>query len=239
MEKLVFLHGWISKYIIEKDKDIKEFYKELIDGLKEKFEVYFFPLPGFSNNREPERPFTLDDYVNYIKEFVEKNNLENFYLMGHSFGGQIACKFAYLYPEKIKLLILYNSACIRKQNLKAKLFSKFKKVGRLMFKICPFLQKLFYKIFTGSTYYLKLSQVMKETMQNVIQEDLTGILPYIKTKTLIIWGEKDRITPIYQGRVLNSLIPNSQLVIYKNGGHNFHKQDPNFIIKNLNPEFLF
>lgn len=233
MEKLVFLHGWVNRYIVEKDKNIEEFYKELIDGLREKFEVYFVVLPGFSNNPEPEKPFTLDDYVNYVKDFIEKNNLENFCLMGHSFGGQIACKFAYLYPEKVKFLILYNPACIRRQGLKVRLFSKFKNIGKILFKICPFLQKAFYKLFTGSTYYLKFSEIMKKTMQNIIQEDLSEILPYIKTKTLIIWGEKDKITPLKNGQLINQLIPNSKLIVYKNGDHNFHQQDFRFIIKQI------
>lgn len=233
MEKLVFLHGWINKYIVEKDKNIEEFYKELIEELKKKFEVYFVVLPGFSQNPEPSKPLSLDDYVNYVKDYVEKNNLESFYLMGHSFGGQIACKFAYLYPEKVRFLILYNPACIRKQSLKFKLFSKFKNIGKILFKICPFSQKVFYKIFSGSTYYLKFSDIMKRTMQNIIQEDLTEILPHIKVKTLIIWGGKDRITPLKYGKLINNLIPNSKLVIYKNGNHSFHKENPHFIVEQL------
>jgi pimeloyl-ACP methyl ester carboxylesterase len=225
MEKIIFLHGWINKYIIEKNSDIYEFYKDLIEELKKSFEVYFVHLPGF-DKKNLERPYNLDDYVEYLKNFVEKNNLKNFILIGHSFGGQVAAKFAYFHPEKIKMLILYNSACIRKKSLKEKILNIFKNPGKLIFKSFPFLRKVFYKIFTGSTSYLKLSENMQKTMQNVINEDLTNILKEIKTDTLIIWGEKDKITPLWQGKLINKLIKNSKLIIQKNGDHSFHKNYP-------------
>ena len=225
MEKIVFLHGWVNKYIIEENSDIYEFYKDLIEELKKFFEVYFIYLPGF-DKKNLERPYNLDDYIDYLKNFVDKNNLENFILIGHSFGGQVAAKFTYLYPEKVKKLILYDSACLRKKGLKKKILNIFKKPGKLIFKLFPFLRKLFYKIFTGSTSYLKLPENMKKTMQDVISEDLTNILKDIKNETLIIWGEKDKITPLWQGKLINKLIKNFKLIIQKNGDHSFHKKYP-------------
>ncbi|MGC8981694.1 MAG: alpha/beta fold hydrolase [Minisyncoccia bacterium] len=222
MEKIIFLHGWINKYIIDEKSDIFEFYKDLIEELRKSFDVYFVYLPGF-DKKKLERPYNLDDYVEYLKKFVDENNLNNFILIGHSFGGQIAAKFSYLYPEKVKKLILYNSACIRRKGLKEKIFSIFKKPGKIIFNTFPFFRKLFYKIFTGSTAYLKLPENFKKTMQNVLNEDLTNILPSIKNKTLILWGEKDKITPLWQGKLINRLIKGSKLIIQKNGNHSFHK----------------
>ncbi len=233
MKKLVFVHGWVNKYIIEKNKNIEEFYKNLLDELKNYFEIYFITLPGFSNNPEPEKPFTLDDYVNYLKSYIEDSKLDKFYLMGHSFGGQVACKFTYLYPEKVEKLILYNSACIRKESIKQKILKPFKKIGQLIFKISPLSKKFIYKILTGSTYYIQLSPIMQKTYQNVIKEDLTPILPKINTETIIIWGAKDKITPLWQGKLIKKLIPNSKIYINNLGDHNFHKNNSNFIIEIL------
>jgi len=230
MKKLVFLHGWVNKYIINKDKNIEEFYQDLLNELKKYFEVHFVILPGFSNNPEPLKEYFLDDYVEYVKNYVELNKLNNFYLMGHSFGGQIACKFAYLYPEKVEKLILYNAACIRKESIKQKLLKPLRKIGQFIFKIFPLFKKAVYKFLTGSTYYLQLSPIMKKTYQNVIKEDLTPLLEKIKVQTIIIWGAKDRITPLWQGKLMKKLIPNSQIFINKSGDHNFHKKDPKFII---------
>jgi pimeloyl-ACP methyl ester carboxylesterase len=41
----------------------------------------------------------------------------------------------------------------------------------------------------------------------------------INVPTLIIWGEKDDVTPLWQGKKLASFIPNSQLVTIPNTGH--------------------
>jgi pimeloyl-ACP methyl ester carboxylesterase len=60
---------------------------------------------------------------------------------------------------------------------------------------------------------------MRETMSNIISVDLTNKLDLIKTKTLIIWGEKDKMTPLTDGKLMNYLIKGSKMYIVKNSGH--------------------
>ena len=71
----------------------------------------------------------------------------------------------------------------------------------------------------GSIDYKLLSPIMKHTFINVVNEDLTKFAKYIKSKTLIIWGDKDRETKPYMARRFNMLIKNSKLVFFKNSGH--------------------
>lgn len=230
-KKLIFLHGWVGKYIINKNENIYDFYKGLIEELKKFFDVEFIILPGFSNNPEPDKPYTLDDYVEYLKKFLEEKGINQFYLMGHSFGGQVACKFAYLYPERVEKLILYNAACVRKKNFKRLVFKKISKLFKNISNI--FIKKIIYKILTGTTTPAYYSEVMKKTMSNIIEEDLTEILPQVKVNSLIIWGRKDKLTPLWQGKLIHRLIKNSQLIIHPAGDHNFHKKDPMFIVNHI------
>lgn len=44
-------------------------------------------------------------------------------------------------------------------------------------------------------------------------------LENIKIPVVIIWGDKDNLTPLYQGENLNKIIPNSKLEIMKDVGH--------------------
>ena len=44
-------------------------------------------------------------------------------------------------------------------------------------------------------------------------------LSNITTPTLLIWGKEDNITPLWQGKKLQKLVPNSQLQIIDNSGH--------------------
>ncbi len=73
-EKLIILPGWREKI---------ESFDYFINILKEEIEVYAIPLPGF--NEKLDRPYTFDDYLNYLEEKLK--NFESFYLIGHSFGG--------------------------------------------------------------------------------------------------------------------------------------------------------
>jgi pimeloyl-ACP methyl ester carboxylesterase len=46
-------------------------------------------------------------------------------------------------------------------------------------------------------------------------------LPFLKHETLIMMGDDDQIVPLANGRFLNMLIPNAELVVIKGGGHLF------------------
>jgi len=44
-------------------------------------------------------------------------------------------------------------------------------------------------------------------------------LKKIKQPTLVVWGEKDNLTPAIFAERLNTDIPNTELVLYPNAGH--------------------
>jgi poly(3-hydroxyalkanoate) depolymerase len=46
-------------------------------------------------------------------------------------------------------------------------------------------------------------------------------LPFVKTPTLVMMGGDDQIVPVANGRFLNFLIPNSELLVIEDGGHLF------------------
>ncbi len=53
-------------------------------------------------------------------------------------------------------------------------------------------------------------------------------LPFLKKETLILMGDDDQIVPVINGKFLNRLIPNSELIVIKGGGHLFllsHQQE--------------
>ena len=62
---------------------------------------------------------------------------------------------------------------------------------------------------------------LKETFLKIIGEDLTEEMKNIKIPTLIIWGDKDKETPVEFGRRMNSLIADSKLEILEGGHYSF------------------
>ncbi|MEG1608836.1 MAG: alpha/beta hydrolase, partial [Clostridia bacterium] len=70
----------------------------------------------------------------------------------------------------------------------------------------------------GSSDYRNLSPLMRQTFCNIVNTNLDYLLPHIKQPTLIIWGAKDKETPLYMAKKLNKGIKNSGLVVL-DGGH--------------------
>lgn len=67
---------------------------------------------------------------------------------------------------------------------------------------------------------------MSKTFQNIIKEDLKDFLPYIEQETLILWGEKDKDTPLKDAKVIKKKIKNSALIIYPNATHFSYLENP-------------
>ncbi|MFS8159000.1 MAG: alpha/beta fold hydrolase [Candidatus Roizmanbacteria bacterium] len=208
-KKIFILHGWA--YSTEK-------WKPLINLLENaNYEVVMLEIPGLTASID--RPWTMDDYVQWLYGKLE--NEKDSILLGHSNGGRITLAYASRHPERIKHLVLIDSAGIRHNNplirLKRLVFKGLAKVGKL-FLYSETSRSLLYKI-VGESDYNKATPVMKKTMEYLIAQDLSPLLPAIKTPTLIIWGEKDTSTPLSDGVKMNSLIKKSQIFSLPLAGH--------------------
>jgi pimeloyl-ACP methyl ester carboxylesterase len=214
-EKLVIIHGWGVK---------KDQWNEALKYLND-FEVILLDIPGF--DFELERPFNFDDYLNYLEKEI---NLDQFYLLGHSFGGALAMLYALKHPEKIKKLILYNAAIIRDKKLKRKISVFLSKIFKFLEKIFPekllyLPKKAYYKFIIKSYDYLMANENLKKTFINIINTDLKDLPKNLKVETILLWGKYDKTTPLKHGEILKNLIPNSKLIILE-GGHNVHVKNP-------------
>lgn len=235
MTTLIILHGWGSSS--QKWQGVQE-----ILSNQEGIRVIVPDLPGFGENPPPQNPWSVNDYLEWVRSFCEKENLSQFFLLGHSFGGRIAIKFAVKYPERISGLILCGAPAIKdKLNIKllsARALAKFSS----KFSFIPFynfFRKSFYKYFLRKTDYIQLEGgIMKETFKKVIAEDLASYLPQIKSKTLILWGEKDDFVSVKLASLIKDRISNSKLIIFPKVGHSPHLEIPDkfsgVILKFLN-----
>lgn len=208
---LLILHGWGSRGAN---------WMKVVETLAENgIRVIIPDLPGFGQSDKPSTAWNLDDYCDFVEEFVKTLDLEKFYLLGHSFGGSLAIKFSLQHPEKVVKLSLVSAACIRKKTFKNKFFkflSKFLKIKT------PFLRKVFYR----KSDYLSTEGVMRDTYLKVIAEDLSGVLSQVQVPTTIIWGEKDNITLLNDAKIINQKIKDSKLEIIPNVGHDLNLKAP-------------
>ncbi len=226
---LLVLHGWGAS------SESWEEVRKKLNG----FEIIIPDLPGFGKSDTPAQSWTMEDYFDFVKEFTEKVDLDHFYLLGHSFGGSIAVKFSAAYPEKVRKLILVGSAGIKPEpSWKAKVLKSIAKKGKAVF-VGPLRRfrnagkGAFYKL-VEKTDYGKADEAMKETMKNVFnyytKHDLQSgsfllDLEKVRTETLLVWGEKDKIIPLEYGKIFKDKIDNSNLETLA-VGHSPHLKKP-------------
>lgn len=225
---ILFLHGWGTN---------AESFRPVINEMAKKFTTYAIDFPGFGSSQQPPTTYEVEDYSKIVLEFINKLNLENVVLVGHSFGGRVIIKLVGKLGYKPKKIILVDSAGIKpkrtlKYKIKVGVFKFAKKIAMILLgkkKGQEIIDK--YRSKAGSKDYNNADSVMKEVFKNVVNEDLTEYLPNIKSPTLLIWGELDQDTPLSDAQKMEQLIDNAGLVVIKGAGHfSFLNNLPYFLV---------
>lgn len=223
-DPILILHGWGSRS--------SHWVKTQTELAKCGYRVIIPDLPGFGQSDEPKENWSLAEYSDLIHKFAEKLGLRYFTLVGHSLGGRIAIDYASRYQNQLHVLVLMDAAGImRRQKLKTRLFLLLTKIGNLIFElpILIFLQKPVRKIWyrlTRTHDYYRASPKMRSVMRRILEENIRQYLPRITKPTLILWGEKDFITPVDDALIIHNEIPLTHLHIFPNLGHAIHLQAP-------------
>lgn len=219
---LILMHGWgVDKTTFSKvEEELKNYYT-----------VLTFDFIGFGKSSTPIKPFSLDDYLESVEALVKHLNIVNPIVVGHSFGGRVAIKYAL--RNDVKKLILVSSAGIIHFSLKTKLKIIKYKFLKNIYKL--FSKTKYQKLITssGSDDYKKLNNVMKRTMTNVIKKDLKKYIKKINVSTLILWGYFDITTPYKDAIYFNKKIKDSRLITFFRSGHFCYLEEENKFINIL------
>lgn len=213
---VILLHGWLANI---------DTMRPIANSLSQNFKVYLVDIVGFGKSDLPEHPLNTDDFGDFLAEFVNKLEIKNPILIGHSNGGRMIINAVGRGLVEPKKVVLIDSAGIvpkRKPQyyIKVGIF----KAGKTILNKLPdvggikkFKEKLFNNV--GSADYKASAPVLRETMKKILNEDVSPLLPNIKVPTLLIWGTNDTSTPISDAKKMESLIPDCGLVEYKGSGH--------------------
>jgi pimeloyl-ACP methyl ester carboxylesterase len=222
---LIILHGWgASAKSYEKIKPLLE---------QKGISVFVFDLPGFGGEPAPDSAWSIDDYADWVAKKLQESGKDKFILFGHSFGGRIAIKLAARQPIGMQKLILCDAAGVTpRPKIKINFFALLSKTGKIIFSLPllkyfqPIVRKIEYFLAGSRDYYYLQNPIMKGVFKKVIEEDLTKFLSRIKVPTLIVWGGKDRMTPVSDARLMHDKIGGSKLRILDEVGHSPHLECP-------------
>lgn len=214
---ILILHGWGSSSLK---------WQRAGELLAEKgFKVIVPDLPGFGKTEQPKEAWGLDEYSSFVQDLVGQMNLSSFVLAGHSFGGALAVKMALNNP--IKKVFLIGPALIRTKTLKKRIIYLASKILKPF--AFPLARRAFYKVVKSDYSWQK--GIMKESYLKVIKEDLTPLLKEVKSKVVLVFGEKDNITDLKQAKMIKERIGSSSLEIVKGAGHDLEISCPEQLVK--------
>jgi len=218
----LMLHGW---------GDTLHTFDDLAGTLSGR--IVRLSLPGFGESDFPKNTWTLDDYIRFIKSFIEKLRIHPDILVGHSMGGRIILKGVSTGMLRARKIVLIASAGVAERNtFRNYSIGLLAKIGRILTSVPPFnfmrdrLRKYLYK--TIKSDYLS-SGALRATFLNIIKEDLSSAAQTITVPTLILWGENDAATPLSEGEKLHGLIRASVLRVIPHAGHFVHQEKPHEI----------
>ena len=164
---VLILHGWGSS---------SEAWKEFqVDLAQQGYRVIVPDLPGFGLTPPPQSVWGVKEYKNFVVEFVGKLGLQKFFLVGNSFGGQVATQFAVDHTDKIEGLVLLAAAGVRRNlGAKEKILRSLAKPLNILFSFIPSekvqdaVRVVLYRM-VGRSDYARAKGVMREVMRKVVR----------------------------------------------------------------------
>lgn len=214
---LYIVHGW--SYTVEPWRTTVELLREA--GIK----VRMLAVPGLT--KPSDQVYTIDDYVEWANSEIPDGAVA----LGHSNGGRILLNLCAKYPDKLKYLILLDAAGVYEPSAKKKIVANLAKVGKPLKKV-PILNRTFHRL-TGTTDYSRAPENMKKTLANMLESDKNLKLADITTKTYILWGKKDTVTPPRQATRIYESLPNAELKFYARWTHAPYISNPEELAKAL------
>jgi pimeloyl-ACP methyl ester carboxylesterase len=221
-EPLVVIHGGGG--------DARTWGKNIIE-LSEKYTVYAPDLPGYGGSQPLDGNYYIPELSRFLGSFASNLGLERFYLVGHSMGGGVALDYALKSPQKIKKLVLVSSLCLDREiafwvrllSIRALLRS----FGALTIGVLKSIKWLAEHL-NPAEFIMPLSpasmtvggNISTIRQQSVVLKDR---LAEVAVPTLLVWGAKDPIVPVRQAYQAAKVIPDCQVKVFENHGHNVHR----------------
>ena len=191
-----------------------------------RFTVYLPYHPGYGESPDSAAITTIDDYVLHYLELFDRLGLDSVRLVGLSIGGWIAATLAAQNSHRLMKLVLVGPAGLRVREHPTLDFFRLKPdevpthlvhdLGVLA--PPPDSHSSEFIDFLVNNYH-EMSSYGKLAWSRPYDPDLGKWLHRISVPTLLLYGDKDRVTPAQQAEAWASLIPNAAIRIVRDAGH--------------------
>jgi pimeloyl-ACP methyl ester carboxylesterase len=219
-DPLVFLHGAGGL----------DFDQNFLDALAQSFHVYAPLLPGYGDSEECAALRDMLDFTLHTWDVVDALGLKDPILAGFSMGGMIAAEMAAVAPHDASRLVLIAPVGLwLDAHPVPDLFSM------LPFELPKYLfhdeaagaKALGANVDLTDPAFLQVFLVRNARQLGAAGKILFPIpdrglrerLYRIRAKTLLIWGQSDRMVPPVYARAFQSALPAAELILIPEAGH--------------------
>jgi poly(3-hydroxyalkanoate) depolymerase len=209
-----------------------------------------FDMPGVGKSPDPLIPYNPASITWTTAKLLDRFGLDEVDVMGISWGGAIAQHFALQYAARTrKLVLVATTAGMLMMPGNPAALTKMANPRRYV--DAAFMAEHFETLYGGALGNSSgkgghMDRLTPPSPRGYMYQLMAMLgwssapaLPFMKKDTLILMGDEDQIVPLLNGKFLNMLIPNSELVVMEGGGHLFllsHKDQSIAAIRGfLNP----
>ncbi len=225
MNNILLLHGWgYSSYSkITNHSTPWHNKQEFINILEKYYNVYTPFFPGFCGEDEPNEAYDLNDYARYIDHYIKSNNLKIDFVLGNSFGGEVAVRYKSFINSSMPIILIV-PAILRKSTNSKKFINTPKMIEPLRNKI-----RDFYVIYIKKTPEMKYgTKFLRQSYQKIVRYNLIDELKMFNAnEVLILLGKHDSM--VDTDTIFTELSKKYGANIYQiNGGHEItetHKEE--------------
>lgn len=225
----------------------------VMPALAERFTVIAPDLVGHGASEKPRGDYSLGAFASGVRDLLLALGHERATLVGQSLGGGVAMQFAYQFPERCERLVLVSSGGLGDEvNILLRLLALPGAELVLAVGCNSWLHETGTRVATwlaniglhtspkiteiwdsyGSLADSETRTAFAHTLRSVV--DVAGqrvsaadrLYLAADVPTLIIWGDRDNIIPVAQGRATHEMIPGSRLEIFEGTGHFPHCDQP-------------
>ena len=216
-----------------------------VESLKGEHRVIRFDLPAFGlTGPHPHNDYSIKAYVFFVRAVLDQLGVKNFVLAGNSLGGQIAWGTALAIPERVKKLVLIDSAGYPIRSTSVPIGFMVARTPGLRVLMEHVLPRGVVESSVRSVYGdpsrvkpelvdryfdLTLRTGNREALAFRMEQSASGeeiSIKLLKLPTLIVWGAKDQLIPLDNGSRFASDILGSRLLVFDDLGHVPHEEDP-------------
>lgn len=209
----------------------------IAEELSKQFRVIRLDLPGYGlTGPNATGDYSLQWYMRFLDSFLTAVQVNSCYLAGNSFGGRLACEYAYEQPGRVKKLILLAASGypLKEEGVLAMKMARTTVFRPIVRYVTPkfFIAMNLKEVYGGrhevpaktvDRYYdLLLREGNRDTfiaMSNREQGESSGHIKALRIPTLILWGKDDSIIPPRYAELFHKDIPGSRVIVYDGAGH--------------------